>query len=115
MKIQDLNQKEQDYVIKYLKVPDLPPEEEYRLILEVKRNNIEAKKKILEANIKLIWKILEEIEPSEKYSFELLWQAGNNGLFKAIVNYSSDNNIPLKRFLLNVIKEHITRAITGSH
>ncbi|MDD3627549.1 MAG: hypothetical protein PHV06_09540 [bacterium] len=113
MNIQDLNQKEQEYVIKYLKIPDLLPVEENKLLLEVKRNNIDAKKKVLEANIKLIWNVIEEIEVSDKYRFDMLWEAGNNGLFHAITNYSQENNLPFKRFALQMIKEYISKKITA--
>ena len=111
MKIQDLNQQEQQYLIKCLKIPALTPDEERKSLLNVKRNDMDAKKKLVDANLKLIWSIIEEIEVCEDYCFELLWGAGNNGLFKAINQYSFDLKIPFRRYAITIIKDSIAKKL----
>lgn len=112
MKIQDLSEKEQEYVIKYLKVPDLLPEEERKLLLEIKRNSLEAKKKLASHNQKLVWSVIEDIEPGENYSFAVLWEAGNNGLLNAINSFSFEKKIPFRKYAHDSIKESIAKRIT---
>ncbi len=111
MKIQDLNQQEQQYLIKCLKIPALTPDAERKLLLNIKRNDMSAKKELVDANLKLVWAVIEGIEVNVDYSFELLWGAGNNGLFKAISQYSFDLKIPFRRYAIIIIKDSIAKKL----
>lgn len=104
----------QDYVKLYFnelgKLPLLTFDEEKELCLKVKRWDEEAKKKLIESNLRLVVSIAKRYI-SSKLSFMDLIQEGNVWLIKAIEKFDPDKDFKFSTYAHRWIKQSLIKAI----
>ncbi len=91
-------------------IPLLSPEEEKEVAKKVKQWDEEAKKKLIEANLRLVISIAKRFLGS-KLSFMDLIQEGNVWLMKAIEKFDPDKDFKFSTYATWWIKQSITKAI----
>ncbi len=110
----DLSQISDDSVRMYLseigKVPLLKAEDEIRLAKEIRKGNINAKKQLVEANLRLVVSIAKKYI-GRGLSFLDLIQEGNMGLFKAAEKFEPERGFKFSTYATWWIRQAITRAI----
>ena len=104
----------QDYVKLYFnelgKLPLLTFDEEKELCLRVKRWDEDAKKKLIESNLRLVVSIAKRYI-SSKLSFMDLIQEGNVWLIKAIEKFDPDKDFKFSTYAHRWIKQSLIKAI----
>lgn len=104
----------QDYVKLYFnelwKLPLLTFDEEKELCIKVKRWDEEAKKKLIESNLRLVVSIAKRYI-SSKLSFMDLIQEGNVWLIKAIEKFDPDKDFKFSTYAHWRIKQSLIKAI----
>lgn len=107
----------QEYLQEYLKeVAELPvlteEEEEKELAKKIEEGDIEAKKKLGRANLKLVIKIAQyyALKTKKLTMLDLIYD-GNLGLFKAVEIYDWRSNYKFSTFATLLIRRAILRAI----
>lgn len=104
----------QDYVKLYFtelsKLPLLAFDEEKELCVRVKRGDENAKKKLIESNLRLVVSIAKRYIGS-KLSFMDLIQEGNVGLIKAIEKFDPDKDFKFSTYAHRWIKQSLIKAI----
>jgi RNA polymerase sporulation-specific sigma factor len=84
----------------------LDEEEETRLLLLVKENDIEARNKLIEHNLRLVIFIAKKFE-STKINMEDLISIGSMGLIKGIQTFKLEKNIKLATYASRCIENEI--------
>lgn len=105
-----------DCIKKYLteigRWPLLSTEEEQRLTREVKRGCPEAKKLLINSNLRLVVSIAKKYL-NNNVSFEDLIQEGNLGMFRAIEKFDPNKGYKFSTYAYWWIRQAITRAVAN--
>lgn len=92
------------------KIPLLTGEEERAIARRIKKWDEEAKKKLIESNLRLVISIAKRFFGS-RLSFSDLIQEWNVGLIKAIEKFEPDKEFKFSTYATRWIKQSITKAI----
>ncbi len=92
------------------KIPLLNAEDEKAVAIRIKRGDENAKKKLIESNLRLVISIAKRFFGS-RLSFSDLIQEGNVGLIKAIEKFDPDKDFKFSTYATRWIKQSITKAI----
>ena len=92
------------------KIPLLNYEEEKEVARRIKKWDEEAKKKLIESNLRLVISIAKRFFGS-RLTFSDLIQEGNIGLIKAIEKFDPDKEFKFSTYATWWIKQSITKAI----
>ncbi|MFA5747798.1 MAG: sigma-70 family RNA polymerase sigma factor [Candidatus Absconditabacterales bacterium] len=92
------------------KIPLLTAEEEKDISKRIKKGDEEAKKRLIESNLRLVISIAKRFFGS-RLSFSDLIQEGNIGLIKAIEKFDPDKEFKFSTYATRWIKQSITKAI----
>lgn len=98
------------YLLEIGRVPLLTREEEVKLSREIRRGNDQAKKRLVEANLRLVVSIAKKYV-GRGLSFLDLIQEGSLGLFRAVDKFDPDKGFKFSTYATWWIKQAITRAI----
>lgn len=90
--------------------PPLTKEEELSLVLKAKNNDIDARNKLIEHNLRLVVFLAKKYE-STGYDLEDLVSIGSIGLIKGIETYKPDKNIKLATYASRCIANEILMYI----
>lgn len=105
----------QDYVKLYFlelsKIPLLSSDEERVLTQRIKRWDESAKKKLIEANLRLVISIAKKFYGNNRLSFLDLIQEGNVWLIKAIQMFDPDKEFKFSTYAHRWIKQSLVKAI----
>ena len=98
------------YLMEIVKIPLLTREEEYELGLKIKNGDSEARKKMIESNLRLVVSIAKKYRGR---GFELLdlIQDGNEGLMRAVQKYDVSQGYRFTTYASWWIRQKITRSI----
>ena len=103
-----------DYIKLYFnelsKIPLLTTEEEKDLTSRIKRGDDEAKKKLIESNLRLVISVAKKFIHSRLGFLDLI-QEGNIWLIKAIDKFDPDRDLKFSTYAHRRIKQNITKAI----
>jgi RNA polymerase primary sigma factor len=92
------------------KIPLLTADEEKTIARRIQRGDEEAKKKLIESNLRLVISIAKRFFGS-RLSFSDLIQEGNTGLIKAIEKFDPEREFKFSTYATWWIKQSITKAI----
>ncbi len=92
------------------KIPLLTYDEEREIARKIKKGDEEAKKKLIESNLRLVISIAKRFFGS-RLTFSDLIQEGNIGLIKAIEKFDPDKEFKFSTYATWWIKQSITKAI----
>lgn len=92
------------------KIPLLNAEDEKAVAMRVKRGDDNAKKKLIESNLRLVISIAKRFFWS-RLTFSDLIQEGNVGLIKAIEKFEPEKDFKFSTYATWWIKQSITKAI----
>ncbi len=92
------------------KVPLLTAEEEIELAMRIAENDIEAKKRLEEANLRLVVSIAKRYSGRGMQFLDLI-QEGNLGLIKAVEKFDYTKGFKFSTYATWWIRQAITRAI----
>jgi RNA polymerase primary sigma factor len=105
-----------DAIKLYLKdiknIPLLTPEEEKRLARRIKRGDKEAKKKMIQSNLRLVINIAKRYSYFGVPMLDLI-EEGNLGLMKAVTKFNPSRGYRFSTYASWWIKQYITRAIAN--
>ncbi|MDO8435610.1 MAG: sigma-70 family RNA polymerase sigma factor [bacterium] len=100
----------QMYLREIGKVPLLTGEEEVSLAKRKERGDLEAKRKLIEANLRLVVSIAKKFT-GRKLSLLDLIQEGNIGLFRAVEKFDHRRGYKFSTYATWWIKQAVTRAL----
>jgi RNA polymerase primary sigma factor len=100
----------QMYLREIGKVPLLKPEEEITLAKKAERGDKEAKKKLIEANLRLVVSIAKRFTGKSLSLLDLI-QEGNIGLFRAVEKFDYRRGYKFSTYATWWIRQAITRAL----
>ncbi|MFZ2150444.1 MAG: RNA polymerase sigma factor RpoD/SigA [Candidatus Absconditicoccaceae bacterium] len=92
------------------KIPLLSAEDERDVAKRIKKGDENAKRKLIESNLRLVISIAKRFFGS-RLSFSDLIQEGNIGLIKAIEKFDPDKEFKFSTYATRWIKQSITKAI----
>ncbi len=92
------------------KIPLLTPEEESYYAERMAEGDLEAKNRIVEANLRLVVSIAKKYSGRGMFFLDLI-QEGNMGLIKAVEKYDYSKGYKISTYATWWIKQAITRAI----
>lgn len=101
------------YLTEISRYPLLTPEEEKKLVEEMKKGSIEAAKKLVTSNLRLVVKIALEYKSGYKNIMDLI-QEGNIGLMKAISMYNPKKGAKLSYYASWWIKSYILKFLISN-
>ncbi len=111
----DLSNISSDSIQMYLKeigkVPLLTGEEEVELAKKKERGNIEAERRMIEANLRLVVSIAKKFAGTKGLSLLDLIQEGNIGLFRAVEKFEYRKGYKFSTYATWWIRQAITRAL----
>lgn len=100
----------QMYLREIGKVPLLTPDEEMQLAKRKERGDLAAKKRLIEANLRLVVSIAKKFT-GRKLSLLDLIQEGNIGLFRAVEKFDYRKGYKFSTYATWWIKQAVTRAL----
>jgi len=100
----------QMYLREIGKIPLLTPEEEVELAKRKERNDKEADKKLIEANLRLVVSIAKKFVGKSLSLLDLI-QEGNIGLFRAVKKFEYRKGYKFSTYATWWIRQAITRAL----
>jgi len=101
----------QSYLREIGKIPLISASEERRLSILIQKGDVNAKKRLMEANLRLVVSIAKRyIGRSKNLSFMDLIQEGNIGLAKAVEKYDWRKGFKFSTYATWWIRQAITRA-----
>ena len=101
----------QSYLREIGKIPLISANEERRLSILIQKGDVNAKKRLMEANLRLVVSIAKRyIGRSKNLSFMDLIQEGNIGLAKAVEKYDWRKGFKFSTYATWWIRQAITRA-----
>jgi len=100
----------QMYLREIGKVPLLKPEEEISLAKRSERSDQEAKRKLIEANLRLVVSIAKRFTGKSLSLLDLI-QEGNIGLFRAVEKFDYRRGYKFSTYATWWIRQAITRAL----
>ncbi len=100
----------QMYLREIGKVPLLKPEEEITLAKKAERGDREAKKRLIEANLRLVVSIAKRFTGKSLSLLDLI-QEGNIGLFRAVEKFDYRRGYKFSTYATWWIRQAITRAL----
>ncbi|MBI3963817.1 MAG: sigma-70 family RNA polymerase sigma factor [Candidatus Kerfeldbacteria bacterium] len=100
----------QMYLREIGKVPLLTPDEEVSLAKRKERGDVEAKKKLIEANLRLVVSIAKKFTGRSLSLLDLI-QEGNVGLFRAVEKFDYRKGYKFSTYATWWIRQAITRAL----
>jgi len=100
----------QMYLREIGKVPLLKPEEEISLAKRAERSDKEAKKRLIEANLRLVVSIAKRFTGKSLSLLDLI-QEGNIGLFRAVEKFDYRRGYKFSTYATWWIRQAITRAL----
>lgn len=110
----DLSDISNDSIQMYLreigKVPLLTTEEELQLAKRKERNDVEAQRKLVEANLRLVVSIAKKFTGRSLSLLDLI-QEGNIGLFRAVEKFDYRKGYKFSTYATWWIRQAITRAL----
>ena len=113
-KKQDIPELTQDSIQMYLreigKIPLLNGEEEVALAKRKERNDKEAEKRLIEANLRLVVSIAKKFVGKQMSLLDLI-QEGNIGLFRAVKKFEYRKGFKFSTYATWWIRQAITRAL----
>ena len=107
LQLLNISEEEVFYISGSEKLPTpLTPEEEKELLLRLNKKDEEAKKKLVEKNLRLVVYIAKKFENS-LFNIEDLISIGTIGLMKAINSFNIEKNIKLATYASRCIENEI--------
>src|SRR3989344_191842 len=100
----------QMYLREIGKVPLLKPDEEIALAKRSERSDQEAKRRLIEANLRLVVSIAKRFTGKSLSLLDLI-QEGNIGLFRAVEKFDYRNGYKFSTYATWWIRQEITRAL----
>jgi len=100
----------QMYLKEIGKIPLLTPEEEISLAKRKERNDREAEKRLIEANLRLVISIAKKFVGKNMSLLDLI-QEGNIGLFRAVKKFEYRKGFKFSTYATWWIRQAITRAL----
>ncbi len=91
----------------------LTPEEEHSLALQIAKGDKAARKRLVEANLRLVIKIAHGFHSTEMSMIDLV-QEGNIGLIKAAERFDGNRNIRFSTYAAWWIRQSIMRALVNT-
>ncbi len=101
----------QMYLKEIGKVPLLTPEEEIELAKRKERGEADAKRRLIEANLRLVVSIAKKFAGAKGLSLLDLIQEGNIGLFRAVEKFEYRKGYKFSTYATWWIRQAITRAL----
>ncbi|MCX7965113.1 MAG: sigma-70 family RNA polymerase sigma factor [Syntrophorhabdaceae bacterium] len=100
------------YMKDLMKLPVLTPDEERQLAEKVARGDIQAKKRMIEANLRLVVKIAKRYVNQGLSTLDLI-EEGNLGLIRAVEKFNIKKDCRFSTYATWWIKQSIERAIAN--
>lgn len=94
------------------KVPLLTAEEEKELALKIREGDIEARMKMIKANLRLVVNIAKKYSHFGVPLTDLI-EEGNMGLMKAVTMYNPEQRFRFSTYAVYWIRQYITRALAN--
>ena len=91
----------------------LTPEEEAELALKAREGDLEAKKKLVNCNLRLVVSVAKKYHKNVGMSFLDIVQEGNIGLMKSVDKYDPSTGYRFSTYATWWIRQTISRAITN--
>ncbi|GHW02970.1 RNA polymerase sigma factor SigA [candidate division SR1 bacterium] len=98
------------YFMEISRISLLTPDEEKEVARKIKKGDEQAKKRLVEANLRLVISVAKRYFGG-RLSFADLIQEGNIGLIKAIEKFDPDKDFKFSTYATRWIKQSITKAI----
>ncbi len=111
-KIANFDENLSDYIRKISKYPVLTPQEEKELAKEVTKGNLEAKKKLIQSNLRLVFNVAKKSIHTTTLNMSDLIQEGNMGLIAAVEKFNWKLGYKFSTYATWWIKQAMFKAIS---